>query len=120
MHRERLLMRWICFIVVLYISCTVMADQTTAYCKLLHGKQISYQGKCSFSQYQGYIYITLPGIKSLELSPKGTRPGNFTDKEGKAVYRKSGLGKEGQIYQFSNNEMLYVYWNMKQKAVLVK
>jgi hypothetical protein len=64
---------------------------------------------CSFSQRQGHIRIEIDAGPTLELSPTGEGPGNFTDQEGRAVYRRSGLGKRGQAYQLPGR-YLQVYW----------
>ena len=65
---------------------------------------------CVFSQRQGYINIDRSDGVSHDLSPRGDLPGNYTDKNGRAVYRNSGLGERGLIFQFPN-ETVYVYWD---------
>lgn len=40
----------------------------------------------------------------------GDASGNFTDQQGRAVYRESGLGDQGQIFRFPD-ERVFVYWN---------
>jgi hypothetical protein len=67
---------------------------------------------CTFSQLQGYITITRADGVSHDLSPVGDRPGNFTDQDGRAVYRESGLGDQGVIFRFPD-ESVYVHWNTK-------
>jgi hypothetical protein len=65
---------------------------------------------CTFSQRQGYIRITRSDGITHELSPVGDTPGNFRDQNDHTVYRKSGLGDQGQIFRFPT-ESVYVYWN---------
>ncbi|MDH3903798.1 MAG: hypothetical protein OES90_11320, partial [Xanthomonadales bacterium] len=65
---------------------------------------------CSFSQRQGYVTIIRDDGVTHELSPVGDRPGNYTDKSGRAVYRQSGLGDQGQIFRFKD-ESVYIYWD---------
>ena len=65
---------------------------------------------CTFSQRQGYVTIVRSDGVTHELSPVGDAPGNFTDQDGSAVYRQSGLGDQGQVFRLPN-ESVYVYWN---------
>ena len=65
---------------------------------------------CVFSQRQGYITITRSDGVVHDLSPEGDIPGNYRDADGKAVYRQSSLGKDGQIFRFTD-ESIYVYWD---------
>lgn len=65
---------------------------------------------CVFSQRQGYINIDRSDGVSHDLSPQGDDPGHYKNAQGEDVYRKSGLGKAGQIFQF-RQETVYVYWD---------
>lgn len=65
---------------------------------------------CTFGQRQGYITITRSDGVTHELAPVGDRPGNFRDQKGRAVYRQSGLGDQGEIFRLPD-ESVYVYWN---------
>jgi hypothetical protein len=65
---------------------------------------------CVFAQSQGYITITRSDGVTHELAPVGDAPGNFRDKGGRAVYRQSGLGDQGQIFRFPD-ESVFVYWS---------
>jgi hypothetical protein len=65
---------------------------------------------CTFSQRQGYVTIARSDGVSHELSPVGDVPGNFTDQQGRTVYRQSGLGDQGLIFRFPD-ESVFVYWN---------
>lgn len=67
---------------------------------------------CTFSQRQGYVTITRSDGVTHDLSPDGDTPGNFSDQDGRAVYRQSGLGDQGLIFRFPD-ESVYVYWNTK-------
>ena len=93
-------------------SSAARADWTDARCDIYpKGEdQASAVIPCVFSQRQGYINIDRSDGVSHDLSPKGDRPGNYTDKNGQAVYRQSGLGKDGLIFRFPI-ESVYVYWD---------
>jgi hypothetical protein len=65
---------------------------------------------CTFGQRQGYITITRSDGVTHELSPVGDQPGNFEDRDGRAVYRQSGLGDQGLIFRLPD-ESVFVYWN---------
>jgi hypothetical protein len=68
---------------------------------------------CTFGQRQGYILITRSDGVTHDLSPVGDTPGDFTDQQGRKVYRQSGLGDQGLIFRFPD-ESVYVYWNTKR------
>ena len=70
---------------------------------------------CTFSQRQGYVTITRDDGVTHDLSPVGDTPGNFTDQNGRAVHRQSGLGEQGLIFRFPE-ESVYVFWNTKMLA----
>jgi hypothetical protein len=70
---------------------------------------------CMFSQRQGYISIRIDGGSEFELSPQGDAPGNYLDQQGKAVYRLSGLGEEGQLFKLTDS-YLFVFWNPSRTA----
>lgn len=95
------------------ISSVAWADWTHARCDIYPKGEdhVSAVIPCVFSQRQGYINIDRSDGVSYDLSPKGDLPGNYRDKNGQAVYRQSGLGKDGQIFQFPN-ETVYVYWDI--------
>lgn len=67
---------------------------------------------CTFSQRQGFITITRSDGVTHDLSPVDDTPGNFSDQDGRAVYRQDGLGDQGLIFRFPD-ESIYVYWNAK-------
>ena len=95
-----------------FFSSAAWADWTDARCDIYPKGEdrASAVVPCVFSQRQGYINIDRSDGVSYDLSPKGDRPGNYTDKNGQDVYRKSGLGKDGLIFQFPT-ESVYVYWD---------
>ena len=64
---------------------------------------------CTFSQRQGYITIQLDGSELIDLRPVGDQPGNYLDSADRPVYRRSGLGEAGQIFQTPEG-YLFVYW----------
>jgi len=72
---------------------------------------------CTFSQYQGNVYIDRSDGVNYTLLATGDRPGNFKDQKGRAVYRQSGLGKEGVIFRLPE-ESLYIYWDSSSLSVL--
>ena len=68
---------------------------------------------CVFSQRQGFISVRIDGGEEFEFSPAGDAPGNFTDQGGTAVYRRSGLGDEGQLFRLPDR-YLYVFWQQSR------
>jgi hypothetical protein len=91
------------------------ADTVPAHCDLYAPREDypSLSSTCTFSQRQGYITIDLQsnGV-SYELSPVANAPsGNFTDQHGQKVYRQSGLGSAGTIFEFVDGSHLWVYWD---------
>ncbi|MEA5571940.1 hypothetical protein [Calothrix sp. UHCC 0171] len=89
------------------------ADTVKARCDVYPKGQdrASSSGLCNFSQRQGFVSIQLrKNGKRYELKPVGNKPGNYVDRNGKAAYRQSGLGKKGQIYRLAN-ESIFVYWD---------
>ncbi len=70
---------------------------------------------CSFSQNQGNVYIDRKDGVSYQLTPEGDQPGNYVDSSGSAVYRQSGLGKDGLIFRMPD-ESVYVYWDASSLA----
>ncbi len=94
------------------LSMSVQADWTDARCDIYPGGEdrASAVVPCVFSQRQGYINIDRSDGVSYDLSPRDDRPGNFKDQNGQDVYRKSGPGKDGLIFQFPA-ETVYVYWD---------
>ena len=64
---------------------------------------------CTFSQRQGHINIYIDGGPEFDLRPTEDVAGNYIDAGGQAVYRRSGLGKQGLIFQLPNR-FLFVYW----------
>ena len=65
---------------------------------------------CQFSQRQGYVSITRSDGIAYHLSPKDDAVGNYLDQDGQPVYRRSGLGAEGLIFQMPELSV-YVYWD---------
>lgn len=100
---------------VLGFGLAAQADTTPARCELYAPGEdyASLASNCSFSQRQGYISIQMQsnGVR-YEFSPlANSRPGNFRDQYGQAVYRQSGLGSDGTIFEFVDGSHLYVYWD---------
>jgi hypothetical protein len=91
------------------------ADTVPAHCDLYAPREdyASLSSACTFSQRQGYISIQLQsnGVR-YEFSPvANASPGNFRDQHGQAVYRQSGLGDAGTIFEFVDGSHLWVYWD---------
>lgn len=91
---------------------SALADSTDAACVIYPAgsDQSDVMIPCTFGQRQGYITISRSDGVTHELSPVDATPGNFRDQNGRAVYRESGLGDQGQIFRFPA-ESVYVYWN---------
>lgn len=108
--------RLICAAAALAAAWTVstLADSTDAACEIYpRGEDhTDVLIPCTFSQRQGYVTITRDDGVIHDLSPVGDAPGNFTDQDGREVYRQSGLGDQGLIFRFPE-ESVYVYWNTK-------
>jgi len=88
------------------------ADSTDARCDI-YPKGSDHASKmipCTFSQRQGHVTIYRDDGVMHDLSPVGDTPGNFRDREGRPVYRQSGLGDQGLIFRL-DDESVYVYWN---------
>jgi hypothetical protein len=98
------------------MSVAVKADTVPAHCDIYAPGEdyASLSSNCTFSQRQGYISVQLQanGVR-YNFSPiPNSDPGNFTDQEGNRVYRQSGLGDVGQIFQLGDGSALYVYWDI--------
>jgi hypothetical protein len=65
---------------------------------------------CTFSQRQGYVTIRRDDGVTHVLSPAGDTPGNFLDRDGRTVYRRSDLGDQGLVFRFPD-ESVFVYWS---------
>jgi len=90
----------------------MVADSTEAACEI-YPKGEDHTDvliPCTFSQRQGYITIMRGDGVTHDLSPVGDAVGNFTDQDGRSVYRESGLGDQGLIFRFPD-ESIFVYWN---------
>ena len=95
-------------------STTSDADSAPAACMIYPAGQdhTDVTIPCTFSQRQGHITISRSDGVTHELSPAGNTVGNFTDGDGRTVYRQSGLSDQGLIFRFPD-ESVYVYWNTR-------
>jgi len=95
------------------------ADSVDARCDIYPAgeDQASAMIACTFSQYQGNVYIDRSDGVKHELEATGDQPGNFKDAEGRAVYRQAGLGERGLIFRFPE-ESIFVYWDASSLSVL--
>lgn len=89
-----------------------MADSTEARCDIYPkgSDQASDMLPCVFSQRQGHVTIQREDGVLHDLTPVGDSPGNYTDQNGRKVYRQKGLGDQGQIFRMPD-ESVYVYWS---------
>ncbi len=94
------------------LSAPAMADSTRARCDIYPAgsDRASASIACTFSQYQGNIYIDRSDGVLHALQPTGEAVGNFRDQHGNTVYRQSGLGEAGLIFRLPD-ESVFVYWN---------
>ncbi len=100
-------------IAALSITPAVRADTVPAHCDIYYTGE-DYPGlssNCTFSQRQGHVGVQLQNGTRYEFDPVGDQPGNYVDQYGNAIYRQSGLGEAGQIFQLPNGSNLYVYWD---------
>ncbi|PSW20691.1 hypothetical protein C9I98_07540 [Photobacterium sanctipauli] len=97
---------------VVLAASNVLADSTDARCDIYPkgADKPSHQYLCVFSQRQGYVTIDRGDGVYYDFRPVGDDPGRYQDSEGQAVYRQSGLGKEGLIFKLET-ESVYVYWD---------
>jgi len=92
-----------------------IADSTSAECGFSTAVDTPPQQTtpCQFSQRQGYIGIYFDDGREFNFSPQGDQPGNYRDDDGNAIYRKRGLGEDGQLFQLPG-QFLFVYWQPQQ------
>lgn len=96
------------------VGLAAKADTIPAHCDLYApGEDYAYlSSNCTFSQRQGHIGIQLQSNGArYDFDPVGNQPGNFRDQHGQAVYRQSGLGNAGTIFEFVDGSHLWVYWD---------
>jgi hypothetical protein len=93
-------------------AAAALADSVEARCDIYPAgsDHLDTMVPCTFSQRQGYITITRNDGVTHELEPVGDAPGNFSDEQGRTVYRQSGLGDQGLIFRFLD-ESVFVYWD---------
>jgi hypothetical protein len=94
------------------LAAPASADWTDARCDIYPAAsdRLEKMIPCTFGQKQGYITITRDDGVTHELEPVGDASGNFRDQDGRAVYRQSGLGDQGQVFRFPD-ESVFVYWS---------
>lgn len=94
------------------ITLQAAADSTDARCDIYPkgANKPSARYFCVFSQRQGYITIDRADGVYYDFMPMGDSPGNYKDGQGQPVYRQSGLGKKGLIFELKE-ESVYVYWD---------
>ena len=72
---------------------------------------------CGFSQRQGFVTIDRSDGVYHDLKPVGSEPGNFSDQDGRPVYRQSGIGKNGLIFRFPD-ESVFVFPDASSLAAM--
>ena len=97
---------------VVLVALPAHSDTAAARCDVypLGESKASKSLPCQFSQRQGYVSITRSDGIAYHLSPKDNGIGNYLDQDGQPVYRRSGLGAEGLIFQMPELSV-YVYWD---------
>ena len=98
---------------VVLVALPAHSDTATARCDVypLGESKASKSLPCQFSQRQGYVSITRSDGIAYHLSPKDDAVGNYLDQDGQPVYRRSGLGAEGLIFQMPEFSV-YVYLSL--------
>ena len=101
---------------VVLVALPAHSDPAAARCDVypLGESKASKSLPCQFSQRQGYVSITRSDGIAYHLSPKDDGVGNYLDQDGQPVYRRSGLGAEGLIFQMPELSV-YVYWDTTLK-----
>ena len=101
---------------VVLVALPAHSDTAAARCDVypLGESKASKSLPCQFSQRQGYVSITRSDGIAYHLSPKDDAVGNCLDQDGQPVYRRSGLGAEGLIFQMPELSV-YVYWDATLK-----
>ncbi|WP_435214394.1 hypothetical protein ACMAY6_03255 [Luminiphilus sp. nBUS_16] len=103
-------------LVTMAVALPAASDTLAARCELYpQGEsQASKTLPCQFSQRQGYVSITRSDGIAYHLSPQADAVGNYLDQDGQPVYRRSGLGSDGLIFQMPELSV-YVYWDVAKK-----
>ncbi|MGF1702068.1 hypothetical protein L4D09_17400 [Photobacterium makurazakiensis] len=97
---------------IVLAASNVIADSTDARCDIYPkgASKPEQKSLCVFSQRQGYVTIDLGDGVYYDFKPLGGKSGQYYDSHGQTVYRQSGLGKEGLIFQLQE-ESVYIYWD---------
>lgn len=95
---------------------TVFADSTSAHCELYKKGELKEKasGRCSFSQRQGYVDITLRNGKTFNLSP-GNKANHFKDQKGNKVVR-SNEGGGAHRYKWEHKRIIVSFNNKGQSG----
>jgi len=104
-------------LVTMLVALPATSDTLTARCDLyLQGESLASKTlPCQFSQRQGYVSITRSDGIAYHLSPKSDAVGSYLDQDGQSVYRRSGLGSAGLIFQMPKLSV-YVYWDAASES----
>jgi len=101
----------------LVASAPAQADTTRAECGFAETVNAprGETSACVFSQRQGFVTVSIDGGEDFDFRPTDQAPGNYLNANGQAVYRRSGLGEAGQIFQLPER-FLFVYWDASTLA----
>ncbi|MDG1065015.1 MAG: hypothetical protein P8O91_02260 [Luminiphilus sp.] len=99
-------------LVTMLVALPAVSDTLSARCDIYPRgvSQVSKVLPCQFSQRQGYVSITRSDGIAYHLSPTSEAVGTYLDQDEQPVYRRSGLGSAGLIFQMPELSV-YVYWN---------
>ena len=101
------------FITLMIYAGGSLADTFVAHCGFSDkpDKAPVQLSQCTFAQRQGHVTVQFSDGLQIDLTPVGDSPGNYTDGEGKAAYRRSGLGDSGIKFKLADTT-LFVYWRI--------
>lgn len=99
------------FMALMLYAGDVYADTTSARCSFSDtpDKAPTQLSQCTFAQRQGHVAVQFSDGLKIDLTPVGDSPGNYTDGQGRAAYRRSGLGDSGIKFKLADTT-LFVYW----------
>ncbi|MEL6114881.1 MULTISPECIES: hypothetical protein [Photobacterium] len=90
----------------------VQADIVDARCDIYPKGADKPSGRylCVLSQHHGYITIDRADGVYYDFHPARGEPGQYRDDRNQPVYRRSGLGAKGMIFEMSDKS-IYVHWD---------
>ena len=99
------------FIMLMIFADGSLADTVVARCGFsdTSDKAPTQLSQCTFAQRQGHVTVQFSDGLQIDLAPVGDSPGNYIDGQGRAAYRRSGLGDSGIKFKLADTT-LFVYW----------